>query len=381
MTEETFFRKNLTLFEDFIAPKIDGILSEFDSLITHRGFYLATLLFLAVIFMILSFIPNKQIDRFIYKGLRPLNKNISKYFASANTFILISFIIFFITLIISHIAWDQINSNLTVTISIFGGGLAISSYFLSNGIKLHVAMRDNAIELVRSISKSDMREILREVNKYFDEINKKNPPAIGITKSDIDNFKINSDIGKKINITANYFEDIAISIRCHEAQELLLRSYFFHTFINFYENIEKEYIPYARKTGCNDFNQSSANEIFINMEYLYKQWKPVSVYLLINEFFTEINKSCQSICLNKFIDWISQIYKAEPRNIIDIFAKTFMSLMYAVIKFILMLLLLLLIAWFFSCHNAVKKESSHISNNSQIKNKSCIPVFINMPPL
>lgn len=86
--------------------------------------------------------------------LYPFNRTISKYFVSANTFIIYSIIVLILTLVVSHEVWEARDLDKKISIGIFGGGLLIVSYFFNAGIKLHTIMRDKSLEYIQEHRKN-----------------------------------------------------------------------------------------------------------------------------------------------------------------------------------------------------------------------------------
>ncbi|SDH96999.1 hypothetical protein [Nitrosomonas sp. Nm132] len=265
-------------FHNTVNSYVDFIICHFDKLITDKWFYI-NILFAATIYCLLLIFwrPAAKVISFIF--LRPFNRTISQYFASANTLLFISFVWFFVAIVVSHQIWIQ-DGKIDSVFVILGGGAAIASYFLNSGIKLHTEMRDHAIVLIREIKKPCLQNALKEVNKYFHDIrngrSEKEWKENKLKEQDIKMLSSNKELINNITLVANYFEEVAISIRHRAAQETLLEVTLLHPFIDFYKNIEKFYIPHIRDIASKNTSNAIANKIFSNMDYLYHRWCPLN---------------------------------------------------------------------------------------------------------
>ncbi len=328
-----------TYFTSEIIDFLDIIISQFDTIITHRFFYLIILSVISIYcFLLICYRPGAKFISLLF--LRPFDRTISQYFASANTLLFISFTFFFITVVLAHVIWVE-SGDLKNPLIIIGGGTLIASYFLNSGIKLHTEMRDNALEMYREIKKPYLEEAIKIVNKYLSEVRRKCTPAEwnenGLTKKDIEAIGLNLELKNNITIVANYFEEVALSIRHREAQETLLEVGLLYIFINFYKAVEKTYIPGIREEAKKTIDEAIARKIYSNMDYLYHRWKPLDHREILRTLKPKFSISADN--------WMIVSLRSSA---------------YLTVLFFTMMLIL----WFFSCHAIIGSEITNKLSSS-----------------
>jgi len=132
---------------------------------------------------------------------------------------------------------------------------------------LYAEIRDHAFTLLReSRSNGELREAMYAVGVVLREHREKNEQGLSL-----DNVKIirnkNKKLGSQFKMIANFFETIAIAIKHHEVQESILENYYDQILINFYEGINRKYLPFVRNSS------EGSSTLYVHLDDLYKSWK------------------------------------------------------------------------------------------------------------
>lgn len=340
-------------FGDTVISSIENINQFFRNIITDPLLYISILL-LITIYCILLIFWRQAANVISFTFFRPLNRTITQYFASSNTLLFISFVWFFIAMVISHEVWIQ-TGEIDKPLLIMGGGAAIASYFLNSGIKLHAEMRDNAFTLIKEIKKEELADAIREINKYFTQKCNENSLKAeewfknGLSEQDVKELETNENLSKKINLIANYFEEIAISIRHREAHESLLEISLVNIFIMFYKGIKNSYIPIKRNKASAITDEVVAQKIYSNMEYLYDRWHPVDDRTTWKGIINNLKTKILTIKQISVAESFKKIIK--PNSLYRVLSGIIIKLLYVFI----LSFTILLILWFFSCHGIANR--------------------------
>ena len=152
---------------------------------------------------------------------------------------------------------------------------AVAGFLFNSAAKFHSEMRDRAFNLLQTnnITKPYLEayaNVFRTLRRNKD-LSQEKIVKIYVSK-DARDIQFRNDI----KVVGNFFEEMAIAIKCKEANEELLEEFYIGLFIRFYESIQR-FIPVIRnnpKIPNSPFEETSRIEVYSSLDWLYERWKP-----------------------------------------------------------------------------------------------------------
>ena len=165
-------------------------------------------------------------------------------------------------------------------IAVAAGG-AVAGILFTAAAKFHADARDRAFALLLAFQKDkDLNNAIRNVGIFF-KLNH------GLDVNTVIQF-YNSHGRKEIKMRhdidtiGNFFEDMAIAIKCKEINEEILEEYFNGIFLRYYRHIKNNNFLLVSRNNPpiekSPFGDTTRPEIFYNLDELHDRWWPRYYY-------------------------------------------------------------------------------------------------------
>ncbi len=163
----------------------------------------------------------------------------------------------------------------------FAAGGAVAGFLFTAAVKFHADARDRAFALLLEFQKDKhINNAMRNVGIFF-KLNQGLDVNTVIQLYDSHGMH-EIKLRKDIDIIGNFFEDMAIAVKCKEINEEILEEYFNGMFIRYYSHIKNNNILLVIRNDPpivnSPYGDTRTPEVFYNLDKLYDRWWPRYYY-------------------------------------------------------------------------------------------------------